>query len=109
MLVAIEEGGVGQDAVGRAGKDAKERKVFGRHIGQNQGIQHPLAENFAQLEAAYWQCILAAWQYDAGRPCGTAANVAKFLSARAAFDSCTRAVLTHGGIDRKSTRLNSSH
>ncbi|HEY9554381.1 acyl-CoA dehydrogenase family protein [Allosphingosinicella sp.] len=98
ILVAIEAVGLGQDALGRAAQYAKERKVFGRPIGQNQGIQHPLAENFAQLEAAYWQCILAAWQYDAGRPCGTAANVAKFLSARAAFDSCTRAVLTHGGM-----------
>jgi len=98
ILVAIEAVGLGQDALGRAAQYAKDRKVFGRSIGQNQGIQHPLAENFAHLEAAYWQCILAAWQYDAGRPCGTAANCAKFLSARAAFDACTRAVLTHGGM-----------
>jgi acyl-CoA dehydrogenase len=98
ILVAVEAVGLGQDALRRAAAYARDRKVFGRPIGQNQGIQHPLAENFAQLEAAYWQCILAAWQYDSGRPCGTAANVAKFLSARAAFDSCTRAVLTHGGM-----------
>lgn len=98
ILVAIESVGLGQDALRRAAEYARERKVFGRPIGQNQGIQHPLAENFSHLEAAFWQCILAAWQYDSGRPCGTAANVAKFLSARAAFDSCTQAVLTHGGM-----------
>jgi acyl-CoA dehydrogenase len=98
VLVAIEAVGLGQDALRRAADYARDRKVFGRPIGQNQGIQHPLAENYCALDAAYWACIRAGWLYDAGKPCGAAANVAKFLSARAAFDSCTRAVLTHGGM-----------
>lgn len=98
VLVAIEAVGVGHDALRRAANYARERVVFGRPIGANQGIQHPLAERWAQLEAAYWQCLRAAWLYDQGLPCGAEANAAKFLGGRAAFDSCTTAVLTHGGM-----------
>ena len=98
ILVGIEAIGLGQGALARAANYARERKVFGRAIGQNQGIQHPLAECWAFLESAYWMTLRAAHLYDAGKPCGAEANAAKFLGARAAFDACTRAVLTHGGM-----------
>ncbi|GLV24701.1 acyl-CoA dehydrogenase family protein [Sphingobium sp. TomTYG45] len=98
VLVASEAIGVGRDALRRACNYARDRVVFGRPIGQNQGIQHPLAENWTALEAAWWQCLRAAWLYDSGQPCGAEANAAKFLSGRAAFDTATRAVLTHGGM-----------
>jgi len=98
ILVASEAIGLGRDALARAAAYARERIVFGRPIGQNQGVQHPLAENWTALEAAWWQCLRAGWLYDQGLPCGAEANAAKFLSARAAFDTCTRAVLTHGGM-----------
>jgi acyl-CoA dehydrogenase len=98
ILVGIEAIGLGQGALARAANYARERKVFGRAIGQNQGIQHPLAESWAFLESAYWMTLRAAHLYDAGKPCGAEANAAKFLGARAAFDACTRAVLTHGGM-----------
>jgi acyl-CoA dehydrogenase len=98
ILVAIEAVGLGQGALKRAATYAKERKVFGRLIGQNQGIQHPLAENWAYLESAFWMVMRSAYLYDAGKPCGAEANAAKFLAARAAFDACTQAVMTHGGM-----------
>lgn len=98
ILVGIEAVGLARDALRRASQYARERVVFGRPIGQNQGIQHPLAERWIQIEAAYWQCVRAAWLYDSGRSCGAEANAAKFLAGRAAFDSCTTAVLTHGGM-----------
>jgi acyl-CoA dehydrogenase len=98
ILVAIEAIGLGRDAVRRAAKYAKERVVFGRPIGQNQGIQHPLAECWTLLESAYWLCLRAAWLYDNGQPCAAEANAAKFLAGRAAFQSATQAVLTHGGM-----------
>jgi acyl-CoA dehydrogenase len=98
VLVGIEAIGIGRDALQRAAKYARERVVFGRPIGQNQGIQHPLAESWTFLESAYWMCMRAAYLYDQGLPCAAEANAAKFLSARAAFDATTRAVLTHGGM-----------
>jgi acyl-CoA dehydrogenase len=98
ILVGIEAIGLGQGALARAANYARERKVFGRAIGQNQGIQHPLAESWAFLESAYWMTLRAAHLYDAGKPCGAEANAAKFLGGRAAFDACTRAVMTHGGM-----------
>ena len=98
MLVGIEAVGLGRGALARAAKYAGERKVFGRFIGQNQGIQHPLAENWIQLESAFWMIMRAANLYDAGLPCGAEANAGKFLGGRAAFDACTRAVMTHGGM-----------
>ena len=98
VLVAAEAIGVGRDALRRAAQYAKERTVFGRPIGQNQGIQHPLAQCWTQLESAYWMVLRAAWLYDSGQPCGAEANAAKFLAGRAAFDTATRAVLTHGGM-----------
>ena len=98
ILVGIEAIGLGRDALNRAAKYARERTVFGRPIGQNQGIQHPLAESWTLLESAYWMCMRAAWLYDAGKPCGTEANAAKFLAARAGFDAAKKAVMTHGGM-----------
>jgi acyl-CoA dehydrogenase len=98
VLVAAEAVGLGRDALARAAKYAGERVVFDRPIGQNQGIQHPLAECWVALEAAWWQCLRAGWRYDQGLSCGAEANAAKFLAARAAFETCTRAVLTHGGM-----------
>jgi acyl-CoA dehydrogenase len=98
ILVGIEAVGLGQGALARAANYAKERKVFGRLIGANQGIQHPLAESWAYLESAYWMIMRAAYLYDAGKPCGAEANAGKFLAGRAAFEACTRAVMTHGGM-----------
>jgi acyl-CoA dehydrogenase len=98
ILVGIEAIGLGQGALERASTYARERKVFGRIIGANQGIQHPLAESWAALEAAFWMAMRAAYLYDAGKPCGAEANATKFLGGRAAFDACTRAVMTHGGM-----------
>ena len=98
ILVGIEAVGLGQGALDRAVQYARERKVFGRSIGQNQGIQHPLAENWAYLESAYWMIMRAASMYDQNKTCGAEANAGKFLGGRAAFEACTRAVMTHGGM-----------
>jgi acyl-CoA dehydrogenase len=98
ILVASEAIGIGQDALSRASNYAKERRVFGRTIGQNQGIQHPLAINWIELEAAYNLTMKAAWLYDNGRPCGPEANAAKFLGARAAHSAAENAVMTLGGL-----------
>jgi acyl-CoA dehydrogenase len=98
ILVAVEAIGIGQDALGRAARYARERTVFNRPIGQNQGIQHPLAECWLQLEAALLMAMKAAELYDAGEPCGAEANGAKFLGARAGYQACLQAVLTHGGM-----------
>ena len=98
VLVAMEAIGIGQDALRRAAKYARERIVFDRPIGKNQGIQHPLAERWMYLESAYLMAVRAADLYDRGEPCGAEANAAKFLGARAGHDACLRAVLTHGGF-----------
>ena len=98
VLVAAEAIAIGQDALGRAARYARERNVFGRPIGQNQGIQHPLAERWIALEAAWLMAMKAAALYDAGKPCGAEANGAKFLGARAGYDACLQAVMTHGGM-----------
>lgn len=98
ILVGIEAVGLGQGALERGAAYARERKVFGRIIGSNQGIQHPLAESWMALESSFWMIMRAAYLYDAGKPCGAEANAGKFLAARAAFDACTRAVMTHGGM-----------
>jgi acyl-CoA dehydrogenase len=98
ILVGSEAVGLGQGALARAANYANERSVFGRQIGSNQGIQHPLAENWMYLESAYWMLMRAGYLYDSGQSCGAEANAGKFLAARAAFDACTRAVMTHGGM-----------
>jgi acyl-CoA dehydrogenase len=97
ILVAAEAIGLGRAALARATSYAKERVVFGRPIGQNQAIQHPLAECWMELEAADLMMLKAAWQYDRGLPCAPAANAAKYLAAEAGFKACQTAISTHGG------------
>ena len=98
ILIAAEAVGLGQAALRRAVQYAKERVVFGRPIGQNQAIQHPLAQNWMQLEAAGLMVYRATSLYDAGKPCGAEANAAKHLAAEAAFEACQTAIATHGGM-----------
>ena len=98
ILIAAEAIGIGRAALRKAAAYAKERVVFGRPIGQNQGIQHPLAKCWAELEAANLLVFKAASLYDQGRECGAEANAAKFLAAEAAFETCQQAILTHGGM-----------
>ena len=88
MLVAAEAVGIGRAALARASRYARERVVFGRPIGQNQGIQHPLAKCWAELEAANLMVLKAAWLYDQGQPCGAEANAAKYLAGEAGFRAC---------------------
>ncbi len=97
ILIAAEAVGLGFAALNRATRYAKERVVFGRPIGMNQSIQHPLAENWMELTAAQLMVERAAQLYDAGEPCGAEANAAKYLAAEAGFKACTQAVMTHGG------------
>ncbi len=97
ILIAAECVGLGRCAVKRAAEYAKERVVFDRPIGQNQGVQHPLAQNWLALEAAGLMVHKAAWLYDSGKPCAAEANGAKYLAAEACFDACQQAVMTLGG------------
>jgi len=98
VLIAAEAIGIGRAALARAVRYARERVVFGRPIGQNQSIQHPLALNWAELEAANLMMQKAASLYDAGRECGAEANAAKYLAAEAGYRACEQAVMTHGGM-----------
>jgi len=98
VLLAADAIGLGRAALRRASTYAQERVVFGRTIGQNQSVQHPLAENWMELEAARLMMLYAAWQYDNGMPCGAAANSAKYLAAEAGLKACQTAVMTHGGF-----------
>jgi len=98
VLVGAEAVGVGRAALRRAVQYAKERVVFDRPIGMNQGIQHPLAEAWMDLEAANLMTFKAATLYDQGKPCGAEANTAKYLAAEAGFKAAQTAVLTHGGF-----------
>jgi len=98
ILVAAEAIGIGRAALTRASRYAKERIVFGRPIGQNQAIQHPLAKCWMTLEAANLMMLKAARLYDAGEACGIEANAAKYLAAEAGFEACETAVLTLGGM-----------
>jgi acyl-CoA dehydrogenase len=97
ILLAAEAVGLGRVALARATRYAKERVVFDRPIGMNQAIQHPLARNWMELEAANLMTMQAARLYDAGKPCGAEANAAKYLAAEAGFEACTQAVMTLGG------------
>jgi acyl-CoA dehydrogenase len=97
ILVAAEAIGIGRVAIAKAVRYAKERIVFGRPIGQNQAIAHPLADVYAKLEAAEMLMLKAAWLFDHRKPCGPEANMAKLRAADAAFEACDRAVQTLGG------------
>jgi acyl-CoA dehydrogenase len=98
VLLAAEAVGLGRAALRKAAAYAGERIVFDRPIGKNQGVQHPLAERWVELEAATLLYQKAAWLYDQNQPCGAEANAAKFLCAEAGFRACETAVLTHGGM-----------
>lgn len=98
ILIAAEAVGVGRQALAAATDYARQREVFGRPIGRNQAIQHPLADCWMALEAAWLMVLKAAALYDAGSPCGAEANAAKYLAGEAAFRACERAVMTLGGM-----------
>ena len=98
ILIAAEALGIGKNALKRATKYAKERIVFDRPIGKNQSIQHPLAENWIELEAAELLVAKASYQYDNGENAGGLANAAKYFAAEAAFKAATQAVVTLGGM-----------
>jgi acyl-CoA dehydrogenase len=98
VLFAVEAIGLGRAALAKATTYAKERVVFGRPIGQNQGVAHPLARSWAELEAANLLAFKAAALYDRGQDCGAEANAAKYLGAEAGFTACESSVLAHGGM-----------
>ncbi len=98
VLIAAEAVGIGRVALQRASHYAKDREVFGRPIGMNQGIQHPLAKCWAQLEAANLMVMKAATLFDKGEECGVEANAGKYLAAEAGFEACHTAMLSMGGM-----------
>src|SRR5829696_10154717 len=98
MLIAAEALGIGRVALEKAVRYGNERVVFGRPIGMNQGLQFPLADALARLDAATLMVRKAAWLYDQGLPCAREANMAKYLCADAGFQAADRAVQTHGGM-----------
>ena len=98
ILLAHEALGIGRAALDRAVRYAKERVVFDRPIGQNQGIAFPLAEAVTRLDAAELMARNAAWRYDQGLSCGREANMAKWLCADAGFKTADQAIQTHGGM-----------
>jgi len=98
IMIGAEAVGLGRAALRKAVQYAGEREVFGRAIGQNQSIQHPLARSWAELEAANLMTFRAADLYDKGEECGAESNAAKYLAAEAGFTACERAIMTHGGM-----------
>ncbi len=98
ILIAAGLVGLGRVALDKATRYAKERIVFDRPIGMNQAIQHPLAQSWAELEAANLMAFRAAQLYDRGEECGAMANAAKYLAGEATFNACNNAILTHGGM-----------
>jgi len=101
ILIAAEAVGLGRAALARAARYAGERVVFGRPIGQNQAIQHPLAARWIELEAAELMVLRAAAAYDGGEEegaVGAYANAAKYCAAEAGFRACETAIMTHGGM-----------
>lgn len=98
ILIGAESIGIGRVAIARAARYARERIVFNRPIGMNQGIAHPLAKCWAQLEAANLMVMKAATLFDRGLECGVEANAGKYLAAEFAFEACHTAMLTLGGM-----------
>jgi acyl-CoA dehydrogenase len=98
ILIGAEAVGIGRVAIARAARYARERIVFDRPIGMNQGIQHPLAKCWAQLEAANLMVMKAATLFDKGVDCGVEANAGKYLAGEFAFEACHTAMLTLGGM-----------
>ena len=97
ILIAAESIGDGRWFIERASKYARERVVFGRPIGANQGVQFPLALAHAHLEAANLVRLQAAWLFGRGAPCGPQANMAKLLAADAAWEAANACLDAHGG------------
>jgi alkylation response protein AidB-like acyl-CoA dehydrogenase len=98
ILIAAECIGDGHWFVEKATRYASERVVFGRPIGQNQGIQFPIAEAHAAIEAADLMRYKAAWLFEQGLPCGAEANMAKLLGAEASWQAANACLDTHGGF-----------
>ncbi|MCS5635453.1 MAG: acyl-CoA/acyl-ACP dehydrogenase [Myxococcota bacterium] len=98
IVLAAESVGIGRQALDKAVHYAKEREVFGRPIGMNQAIAHPLADSYAELEAAELLWQKAAWTFDEGREAGALANIAKLRASEACYRACDRAVQTFGGM-----------
>ena len=97
ILLAAEAVGDGRWFIDRASRYARDRVVFGRPIGSNQGVQFPIAQAYAHVEAADLVRFDAARRFDAGEPCGAQANMAKYLAAEAAWEAANACLSTHGG------------
>ena len=98
ILIAAGMVGLGRAALHKATEYAKTRVVFDRAIDMNQAIQHPLAQNWAELEAANLMAFRAAQLYDRGDDCGAMANTAKYLAGEATFSACINAIMTYGSM-----------
>jgi len=97
-LIAAECIGDGYWFTDRVTKYVNDREVFGRPIGQNQGVQFPIAEAFIEVEAASLMRYQACALYDAGQPCGAEANMAKYLAAKASWEAANACLQFHGGF-----------
>jgi acyl-CoA dehydrogenase len=97
ILIAAECIGDGRWFIEKASRYASERVVFGRPIGANQGVQFPIAQAYAHVEAADLVRFKAAWLFESGRPCGTEANMAKLLASQASWEAANVCLTTHGG------------
>ncbi|MBT2302732.1 acyl-CoA/acyl-ACP dehydrogenase [Variovorax paradoxus] len=97
-LIAAECIGDAWWFIDRARRYASDRQVFGRAIGQNQGIQFPIADNYIETEAANLMRFKACALFDAGQPCGAEANMAKYLAAKASWEAANTCLQTHGGF-----------
>ena len=98
ILIAAECVGDAKWFIAKSSAYAKDRKVFGRPIGQNQGIQFPIAKAYANMRAAELMVNEALRKYEAAEDCGTEANMAKMLAADASFEAANAAIQTHGGF-----------
>jgi acyl-CoA dehydrogenase len=98
ILIAAECVGDGRYFIDKASHYAKERIVFDRPIGQNQGVQFPIARSYAEVEAAWLMVEKAARMFDAGEPCGAEANMAKMLASEASWRAGDVCMQTHGGF-----------
>ncbi len=97
-LIAAECIGDGYWFIDKVSQYAKDRVVFGRPIGQNQGVQFPIAESFIEIEAANLMRFDACRRFDAGQPCGDQANMAKYLAAKASWEAANACIQFHGGF-----------
>jgi acyl-CoA dehydrogenase len=98
VLIAAECIGDGYWFIDRVTKSAGDRVVFGRPIGQNQGVQFPIAEAYIEVEAANLMRWRACTLFDAHKPCGAEANMAKYLAAKASWEAANVCLQFHGGF-----------